>query len=387
MTGVQTFSTANTFKTSSSGLRGRWLAFRNRLIADPKFQRWAARFPLTKFIAERRARALFNLCAGFVYSQVLYACQAFGLFDKLSAAPASAAELAEITGLDRLAADRLIRAAVSLDLLEPVDDERFVLGQLGAAMAGNPAIGKLVAHHDMFYADLANPMALLAGKPDATALGEFWGYGVNANGPAANGGRGPEYSHLMSASQVFIAGDVMAAYDFSRHARMLDIGGGDGTFIQAVAGKHPHLDFMLFDLPAVARQARRKLRGADLDDRTEVFSGDFFSQELPRGADLVTLVRVVHDHDDGDVLRLFRNIRRMLPAGGRLIIAEPLAREQGDPIMDAYFGFYFLAMGSGRTRTPGEFRKLLGEAGFDHVKPLPTSRPMFCGLIMAQVGQ
>ena len=48
--------------------------WRDRVLASPRFQAWAAAMPLTRPIARKRARALFDLCAGFVYSQVLVAC-------------------------------------------------------------------------------------------------------------------------------------------------------------------------------------------------------------------------------------------------------------------------------------------------------------------------
>jgi demethylspheroidene O-methyltransferase len=46
-----------------------------RLIASARFQRWAAGFFLTRWIARRKARSVFDLVAGFVYSQTcLPAC-------------------------------------------------------------------------------------------------------------------------------------------------------------------------------------------------------------------------------------------------------------------------------------------------------------------------
>jgi demethylspheroidene O-methyltransferase len=64
-------------------------------------------------------------------------------------------------------------------------------------------------------------------------------------------------------------------------------------------------------------------------------------------------VRVVHDHDDERVLALLRAVRAALPPGGTLLLAEPMAGTPGAQAMgDAYFGFYLLAMGSGRPRTP-----------------------------------
>ena len=68
--------------------RERWLNLRNKLIADPRFQRWAAASPLTRFVARRRTRQLFDLCAGFVYSQILLACVRLRLFETLAEGPA-----------------------------------------------------------------------------------------------------------------------------------------------------------------------------------------------------------------------------------------------------------------------------------------------------------
>ena len=77
-------------------------------------------------------------------------------------------------------------------------------------------------------------------------------------------------------------------------------------------------------------------------------------------------------------------MRAALPERGVLLIAEPMAGVRGaEPIGDAYFGFYLLAMGSGRARTPTELSAMLNAAGFAGVKNLPTARPMLTGLIAA----
>ena len=153
----------------------RWVAFRNRLLARPDFQRWASGFPLTRGVAHRRARALFDICAGFVYSQVLFACVKLDLFQILAKGPLGTAELARRIGLSEEAAIRLLRAAASLDLVQPLDAGRYALGDLGAAMLGNPGIAAMVEHHTLLYADLADPVALLRGQVD-TQLGSYWAY-------------------------------------------------------------------------------------------------------------------------------------------------------------------------------------------------------------------
>jgi demethylspheroidene O-methyltransferase len=96
-------------------------------------------------------------------------------------------------------------------------------------------------------------------------------------------------------------------------------------------------------------------------------------------------VRVVHDHDDAVVAPLLRAIRAALPEGGTLIIGEPMSEAPGaEPMGDAYFGFYLLAMGSGQPRSPARLTTMLREAGFSHIRTLPTNRPMLAGVIVAK---
>ena len=99
--------------------------------------------------------------------------------------------------------------------------------------------------------------------------------------------------------------------------------------------------------------ARRGLSG-----RVEAVGGSFLDGDLPAGADVVSLVRVLHDHDDESALRLLARIHAASPPGATLLIAEPMAGTPGaEPVGDAYFGFYLLAMGSGRPRTSPRSRR------------------------------
>jgi demethylspheroidene O-methyltransferase len=225
----------------------------------------------------------------------------------------------------------------------------------------------MVAHHRMFYADLADPVALLRGGVQ-TGLSGFWPY-RGAGGDAAG------YSALMAASQPMIAAEILAAYKFSEHRAVLDVGGGDGSFLRRLAARSPRLRLMLFDLPAVVARA-----GAGI----EAFGGDFRRDALPAGADLITLIRVLHDHDDDAALGILRACRAALPPGGVLLLAEPMAGTAGaEPVGAAYFGFYLLAMGSGRARAPGEIEGLIRAAGFGRVRHVPTSQPMLTSLLTA----
>ena len=371
------------------GWRESWIGFRNRMIASPAFQRWAAASPFTRFIARRRARALFDICAGFVYTQTLLACVRLKVFETLAPGPLPLETIAARLSLPIDSAQRLMRAAVALGLLRRLPDERFALGDLGASMLGNPSIADFVEHHTILYDDLRDPVALLRGQAQ-TQLSRYWPYAQNRPGAAqatdADVGRSSyaDYSALMARSQALIAEDILAAYPLTAHTRLLDVGGGEGAFIAVAAQHAPDLRFQLFDLPPVALRAKESLAACGLLPRVEITGGSFLDDPLPAGADIISLVRIVHDHDDESVRVLLRAAFNALPSGGRLLLAEPMAGAPGaEPMGDAYFGFYLLAMGRGRARTARDIELLLRTAGFSQIRCLPTRRPLLTALVTA----
>jgi len=350
-------------------------------VASPRFQRWAAGFPLTRRIARRNTRALFDLCAGFVYAQVLTACIRLDLFGILAEGPLSVAALARRLDLSPDTTRRLLRAAESLGLLRAVSDDRFALADLGAALVGNPGIAAMVEHHALLYADLADPVALLRGQARPTRLSGYWPYATGAAGDAQTVA---PYSGLMGASQAMIAEDVLDACDLSRVRHLMDVGGGEGAFLQAVARRHAAPQLTLLDLPAVTDRARVRLARLGLGERITCCSGDFHGG-LPAGADAISLVRIVHDHDDVPAQALIKAAHAALAPGGILVVAEPMAGTSGaEPVGDAYFGFYLLAMGSGRPRRVEELRTMLCTAGFGAVREPKTRRPLLTRVLIAQ---
>ncbi|MCJ2058811.1 acetylserotonin O-methyltransferase [Methylobacterium sp. J-048] len=364
-----------------ASLRDRWLGWRNRLVASPRFQRWAAGFPLTRGIARKNTRALFDLCAGFVYAQVLTACIRLDVFTILSAGPLDLDGLARRLDLPVENARCLMRAAVSLRLIRALPGEKFGLADLGAALTGNPGIAAMVEHHALLYADLADPVALLRGQTGPTRLARYWPY---AAGETADADSVAPYGGLMGSSQALIADDVLDACDLSRSRHLMDVGGGEGAFLQAVAARHDALPLTLFDLPAVAGRAADRLAQHGLAERIACRGGSFHDG-LPAGADTISLVRIVHDHDDGPALALLKAAHAALPPGGTLILAEPMAGTPGaEPVGDAYFGFYLLAMGSGRPRRAEELHAMLRKAGFATTREHRTRRPLLTRLIVAQ---
>ena len=325
---------------------------------------------------------MFDLCAGFVYAQVLAACVELKLAETLLRSPATAGAIAARIGLDADAAARLLDAAVALRIARRGWRGRYRLGPLGAALIDNPGVSAMIAHHAMLYEDLRDPVALLRGQAGGTRLGTFWPYAAPGAMPGA--ASVSPYSALMAASQDMIQAEILAAYDLRRHRRLLDVGGGDGSFLAAAGARAPALRLVLFDLPAVCKLAQARFERAGLSGRARVLGGDFHRDPLPEGADVISLVRVLHDHDDDAALRLLRAVLRALAPGGRLLIAEPMSGTRGaEASGDAYFGFYLLAMGSGRPRSPARIRAMLREAGFSRSRRLRTRMPLVTRIILA----
>ena len=232
----------------------------------------------------------------------------------------------------------------------------------------------MIRHHAMLYRDLADPLKLLTDESAPTQTRDFWRY---VRGPDVSPADAARYSALMTASQDMLIEEVLACHSFANCRTLLDVGGGEGAFLRAVGAKHPHLKLWLFDLPSVADSTQ--------DQGIQRFGGDFFTTPLPAGADCITLMRVVCDHEDAQVVKLLANIRRALAPGGVLLIGEPMAGPDGEAALaSAYFSFYFLAMRSGRCRTPHRICALLNEAGFTKTTLIHTRAPLAASLIVAR---
>ncbi|SEL82565.1 demethylspheroidene O-methyltransferase [Roseovarius azorensis] len=351
--------------------RGGWLM---RLIANPGFQRWASGFPLTRGIARRDGAEIFDIVQGFVQSQVLAALVELELLRRLAEGPQAAGGLARWAGLAEDRMTILLQAGTALGLLRRRRDGRYGLARRGAAILGVPGLEAMIRHHHAFYADMGDPVALLRGQ-GKTELARFWPYVFGAAAKAE-----PEvarrYSDLMAQSQALVAQDVLRTIAFKGLSHVVDVGGGSGAFLAEIAVRYPDLRLTLFDLPEVIPLARAGLAGSGLEKRVTLCPGSFRTDPLPRGADAITLIRVLYDHDDTTVAALLAKVYGALPSGGRLIVAEPMSGgARPERAGDVYFAFYTMAMGTGRARSAARIAEMCRAAGFEQPGPPKAPRP------------
>jgi demethylspheroidene O-methyltransferase len=237
-------------------------------------------------------------------------------------------------------------------------------------------------HHGLLYRDAEDPLSLLRDENRDTELKRFWSYAERDGAPDAQSDDVAAYTELMAASQKAVAREIIATYDFKPHQHVMDVGGSNGTFLSELAERESALKLTLFDLPPVAALADSRLRDLGLQDRVTITGGSFLHDELPKGADLITLIRILHDHDDDSVEAILLRIRHALPTKGVLLVAEPLSGVKSiAPVADAYFGLYFAAMGQGKTRNLAEIANLARKAGFSKITALPARMPLITGLI------
>lgn len=357
-------------ETGLPGLAGPgWAA---RLAGQGWFHRMCSRVPGLRGLARAEGAALFEVVSGFVRSQALLALVELRVLHRLTDSALDTGALARMTGVPESRMVVLLQAGAGLRLMK----QRRGLWQLtarGAAFLAVPGLEGMVRHHPVLYRDLSDPVAFFRGETDPD-LARFWPYVFGGADPAT----AARYSRLMAESQALVAEDTLRLVSLSGIRHLMDVGGGTGAFLAAVALAYPDLQMTLFDLPEV-------IAGAVARPGLRVVPGSFRDGSLPQGADAISLVRVLYDHSDATVAGLLRACHDALPEGGRLIISEPMSGgDRPDPATDVYFAIYTLAMRTGRTRSGAEIAALAGQAGFSTISRARSLRPFVTSALVAE---
>lgn len=341
-----------------------------RLAGQGWFHRLCARVPGLRQIARAEGAALFEVVSGFVRSQALLALVELQVLHRLAEGAADTATLARMAGVPADRMQILAQAGAGLRLMK-LRHGQWQLTTRGAAFLAVPGLEGMVRHHPVLYRDLVDPVAFFRGETQPELAG-FWPY-VFGGGDAATAAR---YSRLMAESQALVAEDTLRLVSLRGVSHLIDVGGGTGAFLSAVALAHPALRLTLFDLPVV-------VAGARVPPQVAVVPGSFRQDPLPRGADAISLVRVLYDHADATVMSLLSACHAALPPGGRLIVSEPMSGgAHPDAATDVYFAVYTLAMQTGRTRSAAEIAALMQAAGFRVDSGAKTLRPFVTSVLV-----
>ncbi|MEU1054433.1 methyltransferase [Streptomyces sp. NPDC005876] len=192
-----------------------------------------------------------------------------------------------------------------------------------------------------------------------------------------------EAMHSMSCDTARTLGEV---YDFTRHRRLLDVGGGSGAYPIELCSRYPGLKATVFDLEHVCHIAERKVREAGLDLSVSMAVGDFQTDaRLPGGHDVVLLSSILHDWDEPTGRSLLRKCWEALEPGGVILISELLLNADRDgPPEAALMGLNMIVETEGDKNYSGtEYRSWLLDAGFRQPCVVPFEAPGANGAVVA----
>jgi hypothetical protein len=316
---------------------------------------------------------LARLVDGFRVSQTLYAAVELGIPDLLADDERSSDDLAEASGADASALYRLLRALASLGILYESDGRRFSLTELGRPLRSDVP-GSLhgwvkLSGRDYIWrswGNLAN--AVREGENSFRMLqdADIWEWRSDH----------PDESAIFDAAMRSLTGAgnaaILAAYDFGRFGRVVDVAGGNGTLLSAILAAHPQMHGVLFDQEHVVAGAEPVLRAAGVADRCEVVAGSFFSS-VPEGGDAYVLKWIIHDWEDEESVAILRTCRQAMSADAVVLVIE---RDLGPPNENAIAKLADLnmfVMPGGRERTEEEYEQLFAQAGLRHVSTALTA--------------
>lgn len=116
--------------------------------------------------------------------------------------------------------------------------------------------------------------------------------------------RGQRFALGMVGSEIIkpLTEDIFPFDTIPSDAKLVDVGGGRGQVSVRIAGKKPHMTFVVQDEEAILEAGQAEGVPADVRDRIEWMPHDFFKEQPVKGADVYLFRFILHDHSDGSVL-------------------------------------------------------------------------------------
>ena len=323
------------------------------------------------------AQALRQLIMGFRTTQLIAVAVKLGLADHLQGEPQTAEQLAQAAGAEPQALRRLLRALASLGIFAETADGAFTLTPLAEPLQANMAgslrsLALLYGEEWLWQAYGQMLYSVQTGQPSFERVHGQPLFGYLRDHPAA----AEQFNQAMTGYSAQESAAILAAYDFSEAAKVVDVGGGHGALLGALLQAHAGLSGVLFDQAPVVAGARRRLADAGVGARVKCVAGDFFTAELPAGADIYMLKSVLHDWDDTATLRILRACRQAMPDQARLLVIERLITEGNTASEAKLFDINMLVVLGGKERTERDYRALFQAAGFQLTRVVATESPL-----------
>jgi hypothetical protein len=314
--------------------------------------------------------AMMQMVMGFWVSRAIYTAAKLGLSDLVNDGPKSVDDLAKSTRSHPQSLYRLMRALASVGVFEEIEPRRFATTPLGQTLITDRpgtlryfAIAELGQEHYSAWEEF--PYSIRTGH--LAFLEKFkepvWQY------YATHSDEADVFNRSMSTLTEWVTDAILKVYDFSGFDKIVDVGGGLGTFLTALLAAAPTAHGVVFDAPQVIAEA------AGVVERIERVAGNFF-ESVPAGGDLYTLKMILHDWTDTECITILSNIRKAIAPGGKLLIVETVLAPGPDAPFKNFLDLNMMVMTGGCERTGDDFRMLLEKSGFVLSRVIPSESPM-----------
>lgn len=315
-----------------------------------------------------------QLIWGVMRVQAVSVIASLGIADLVVDAPKTADELAAAANVHAPTLRRILRALTGLGIFEEDASGRFANTPLSDTLRqDHPASVRALAMMwglQMFLRPWGELRATLtAGEPafDRVFHESFFERLAHEPHDASI------FNAAMASFSDLEFPALLAAYDFSRFERLVDVGGGRGALLNGILTANPRVHGTLYELPEVVGDIRGLL--LDHDKITcDVATGSFF-ESVPSGADGYILKRIIHDWNDDDALTILKNCRRAIRDDGVLVIIDWVLNPPNELDLGKFMDLHMLVILGGRERTESDFRALLADAGFALTRVIPTGGP------------
>jgi len=312
-----------------------------------------------------------ELLYSFMKTRTILTGAELDLFTQIHRSASSAKDISQKNGLDFRATTRLLDSLVTIGLLNKQDDHYGISDE-----------GLLLSSE---HPETVLPMLLhLNGLWDTWSnLTETIRKGENLKKDQAiykDKERQKAFIGAMHVIGLNLAEEIADTCDLDSFRKLLDIGGGSGTYTIAFLKKNPNLTAILFDLEDVIPLAEERLRHEGYLNRVSLESGDLNSNEFPEGCDLALLSAIIHMNSPEQNADLFRRIYQALTPGGVLLIRDHIMDESRTfPPAGALFALNMLVnTQGGDTYTFTEIKNALSKCGFVSVKLSRKGEKMDC---------
>ena len=323
------------------------------------------------------ALRLFDLMQSHRVTAVIYVAARLGLAELLRDGPQTLGKLAAATGAEERALGRLLVVLSTIGLCSRVGEDSYALTEAGACLDGEaePSLkGWAIFEAEILSKSWSGMLeSVMTGKTAAQLQGLANSFDLMGRAPDIV----DKFNAAMTELTRLVTPDILRSFDFSGISHLMDVGGGSGELLGAIAQQNRKLRGTVFDLPRCAEAASKHLQQIGISDRVEFVAGDFF-EAVPAIADAIILKSVIHDWNDERSISILRNCREALPSNGKLLLVERLMPETpaatDEDKAHALSDLNMPRGPGGLERTRGQYRELLEQSGFDLVTIYPAGR-------------